>query len=288
MNDFGGKLRQARERRGVSLRQIAASTKISIGALEALERNDVSKLPGGIFSRAFVRSYAIEVGLDPDETVREFLERFHGETSTPSHAAVTGTIHRAPGVPRDVPVRSVPSSEEESSFESQQRMAVVLMKLLALSLPLVGLILYFTIGRGPATAPAGSAAQPNSGAPQGTTDAPPSSATPPPAIPPARPAVVASSGPPPAVPADQPLVLEIHPTAQCWVSLTVDGKTVFARLMQPGEKDVRRIRESAVIEIGDAGAFAFTINGRPGRPLGQPGQVKTARISKATLDEFVR
>src|ERR671911_1276605 len=79
MNDFGGKLRQARERRGVSLRQIAASTKIAVAALEALERNDVSKLPGGIFSRAFVRSYAIEVGLDPEQTVAEFLQRFHAE-----------------------------------------------------------------------------------------------------------------------------------------------------------------------------------------------------------------
>ena len=59
MTDFGGKLRQAREARGISFRQIAASTKISVAALEALERNDVSKLPGGIFSRSFVRSYAV-------------------------------------------------------------------------------------------------------------------------------------------------------------------------------------------------------------------------------------
>jgi cytoskeleton protein RodZ len=76
MIDFGAKLRAARERRGVSLRQIAETTKISVSALEALERNDPSRLPGGIFSRAFVRSYAAEVGLDPDATVREFLERF--------------------------------------------------------------------------------------------------------------------------------------------------------------------------------------------------------------------
>jgi len=59
---FGGKLRDARESRGVSLRQIANATKISVAALEALERNDISRLPGGIFSRAFVRSYASEVG----------------------------------------------------------------------------------------------------------------------------------------------------------------------------------------------------------------------------------
>ena len=76
MNDFGGKLRQAREGRGITLRQIAASTKISVAALEALERNDVSKLPGGVFSRAFVRSYAAEIGLDPDQVLHEFLDRF--------------------------------------------------------------------------------------------------------------------------------------------------------------------------------------------------------------------
>ena len=88
MSDFGGKLRQAREGRGISLRQIATTTKISVGALEALERNDVSKLPGGIFSRAFVRSYAAEVGLDPEQTVREFLDRFDIEPSPAPHVHV--------------------------------------------------------------------------------------------------------------------------------------------------------------------------------------------------------
>ena len=60
--DFGSRMRHAREQRGVSLRQIADATKISVSQLEALERNDVSRLPGGIFSRAFVRSYADERG----------------------------------------------------------------------------------------------------------------------------------------------------------------------------------------------------------------------------------
>ena len=81
--------------------------------------------PGGIFSRAFVRSYAVEVGLDPDETVREFLERFQGEPSP------SATVQIA-----------VP--EEESTFESQQRMASVVLKLVLISIPLVGVILYFT------------------------------------------------------------------------------------------------------------------------------------------------
>lgn len=69
-------MRLAREQRGISLREIAERTKFSVRALEALERNDISRLPGGIFSRAFVRSYAAEIGVDPEQTVRDFLDRF--------------------------------------------------------------------------------------------------------------------------------------------------------------------------------------------------------------------
>ena len=81
---FGGKLRDARERRGISLREIANTTKISMSALEALERNDLARLPGGIFSRAFVRSYALEVGLDPEEAIREFLAQCPADSVTPA------------------------------------------------------------------------------------------------------------------------------------------------------------------------------------------------------------
>jgi cytoskeletal protein RodZ len=81
-NDFGARMRHAREQRGVSLRQIAEATKISVSALEALERNDISRLPGGIFSRAFVRSYAAQIGVDPEQTVREFISQFPHESVT--------------------------------------------------------------------------------------------------------------------------------------------------------------------------------------------------------------
>lgn len=88
--DFGIRMRRLREERGVSLRQIANATKISVSALEALERNDISRLPGGIFSRAFVRSYAIEVGLDPEQTVRDFLIQF------PHDSVTAGSPHAPP------------------------------------------------------------------------------------------------------------------------------------------------------------------------------------------------
>jgi len=69
----GARLRDAREKRGVSLRQIANSTRISVMSLEALERSDLSRLPGGIFTRSFIRAYAQEVGLDPDRTIISLL-----------------------------------------------------------------------------------------------------------------------------------------------------------------------------------------------------------------------
>ena len=260
MTDFGGKLRLARERRGMSLRQIAASTKISVAALEALERNDVSKLPGGFFSRAFVRAYAIEVGLDPEVTVREFLERFHGE---PAPSAI-GSAH------------------DEGIFENQQRIAGAVLKLALIGIPLVGGLLYFTLRSRPAAQPPAGAV--DATAPASPAVAPVAASIPPPSPIPARPAP-----PPPAAPAaaGKTMTLELHPTGECWVSLTVDGQRVFSRLMQAGEKDVREVREGAVIEIGNAGAFAFSVDGRPGKPLGAAGQVRTARITKETLAQYV-
>src|SRR5436190_9480435 len=84
--DLGRKLREARERKGVSLRQIANSTKIAVAVLDGLERNDISKLPAGIFGRAFVRSFATEVGLDPEACLQEFTLQFRDDLATVAHA----------------------------------------------------------------------------------------------------------------------------------------------------------------------------------------------------------
>src|SRR6266567_614617 len=71
---FGARLRETRERQHVALSTIGEQTKIKVSLLEALERDDVSHWPSGIFRRAFVRAYAHAIGLEPDVVVREFLE----------------------------------------------------------------------------------------------------------------------------------------------------------------------------------------------------------------------
>src|SRR6266542_4090869 len=127
MSDFGGKLRLARERRGISLRQIAASTKISVAVLEALERNDISRLPGGIFSRAFVRSYAIEIGVDPEQAVRDFIGQF------PDASVTAGSPH-------------VAQHDYESDSTARGRSPMTIIAVVGVSL-VIGVILFFALSR---------------------------------------------------------------------------------------------------------------------------------------------
>lgn len=85
MPSFGENLRRERELRGVSLRDIAEATKISVRFLQAIEQDRVDVLPGGLFPRAFVRQYARCLGLDADRLVAEFLYA-HGDGVTESVA----------------------------------------------------------------------------------------------------------------------------------------------------------------------------------------------------------
>ena len=96
---FGARLRKRREDQGLGLSMIAEQTKIKRSLLEALERDDVSHWPSGIFRRAYIRAYAHAIGLNADVVVREFLE-VHPEAAevvgTPSAIASATT-----GVPTD-------------------------------------------------------------------------------------------------------------------------------------------------------------------------------------------
>ena len=70
--EAGQQLFEARQRRGLTLDEISRTTKIPVSLLRAIERNDVARLPQGFFTRAFVRAYAAEVGLDADHILESF------------------------------------------------------------------------------------------------------------------------------------------------------------------------------------------------------------------------
>lgn len=73
---LGERLKRQRERRGVSLQDISKQTKIAVALFAGLERGDCSRWPAGLYSRAYVRAYAQAIGLNPDETVEDFVAAF--------------------------------------------------------------------------------------------------------------------------------------------------------------------------------------------------------------------
>lgn len=99
---FGADIKRARERRGLTLDAIADQTKVSATHFAGLERGDVSRWPSGIFRRAFVRSYALAVGLDPESTVAHFCRLFpdpadESAAGTPAVADSATTSAEEPG-----------------------------------------------------------------------------------------------------------------------------------------------------------------------------------------------
>ena len=122
-SNVGARLRAARESKQITLREIATTTKISVSALEALEENDFARLPGGIFTRAFVKAYASEVGLDAEATLRDYIAQVPPTTTAESS-------------------RPDPRAQEHDEFQSQQLMAGTVLTLLVVGIPLAGGLLY--------------------------------------------------------------------------------------------------------------------------------------------------
>lgn len=119
--DPATRLRQAREQKGLSLRQIAEATKLSVRAIELLERDEISALPEGIYRRSIVRAVAREVGLDPEQLLTEFAARH----------------------PDDLPARQAPPATPAGPKGSSafQRVAAAV----SATLPMVVGVLYFAL-----------------------------------------------------------------------------------------------------------------------------------------------
>ncbi len=78
VENFGLHLKHERELRGVALEEIAESTRIHIRFLKALESNDLDQLPGEVFIKGYIRSYARVIGFDSEEMVNVYDESIGG------------------------------------------------------------------------------------------------------------------------------------------------------------------------------------------------------------------
>jgi len=241
-------LREARERRGVSLRELAETTKIAFRVLEALERNDISRLPGGIFGRGFVRAYATAVGLDPEATIQTFIAQFPQESVTAGHPMAV--VH-----------------EDHDAIESNRQAATTFLRLIAVSVPVLVVLAYFaTVGRR-VPPPAIS----TSAVPQGAV-----------AVAPARSDVELEPAP-----VVERLTIVLSATRACAVSATVDGNKVIDGKLAPGDARSFDVRRELVLTVDDGGAVAMTVNGVETNRLGEAGQTASVRIDLENFKTFL-
>lgn len=157
MGELGAKLRGERERRGIGIDEVEAETRIRAKFLLALEEERFDVLPGPAYVRAFVRDYAEQLGLDPQEMVAELNAR--------------------PELVRDdvvmVPPRQV---EAVPLLDRRARIVAWIAAAIVIALVAAAAIAFLALRGSSSGAPAAPPAGPTSPAGQSTTP-PPTSAT---------------------------------------------------------------------------------------------------------------
>jgi cytoskeleton protein RodZ len=266
---FGERLRREREMRGVSLDEIAESTKIGTRLLKALEDEQFDLLPGGIFNKGFVRAYAKYLGMDEEQAVADYLQvSGDGETDVQLLAQQTDKIE-----PR--------YSDLPSSSGRGFPFAPVVVLLVVVVAGFGGWKLYqqqiqkraarrAEQEASAATLSPGAATQvtPGPGTPDDTSattyNAQPSSDAP--AAKPTVPAAAPSSEPLGNSTAPVPssgFEVALKTTGRAWVSLKADGKILVRGVLDAGQVKTLRADHEIVVWTGNAGATEVSFNGKP-------------------------
>lgn len=302
MAGFGDNLRREREMRGITLEEISSTTKISVRFLELLEAEEFSKLPGGIFIRSFIRSYANYLGLDEEQVMAEYqlvAPPQGGEDF--SRLGVTGNSankkNRAPVLPWIIAVILLAggyaifryahhSSEAPLSFGNSPPVSKAVSASASAAANAPGAhppqVLAApqrdsaTTAANPASS--GATANPvsagNSAAANGTAAGAKAGLTP---------AQTFQSNAPPAPAAGNGLTLQVVATEQAWVSVKADGKTALEQVMRPN--DVRTLTAKSYFDVttGNAEGTVLTLNGVTLGPLGRRGEVKVLHLTSDSL-----
>jgi cytoskeletal protein RodZ len=247
------------------LQQLSRTTKISPRVLQVLESSDESRLPARVFTRSFVRSYAVEVGLDPDDIVRRYLEQLEDvPPALPVEPGEPDTHHVA--APSEAPVRP-PARVLRGRFGTATVLTIVAVAIVVLAA---------TRDRGAPPAPAAAAAAPQPAvATAGFAPASPAPVTP-----------VGTGGSAPA--AIDALHIVIAPTGPCWVQAIAGENRLFGGLLNAGDQRTVDAPSDVSLRVGDPAVFAFTINGKPARIAGVAGQAVTVRITRDNYTQFLK
>lgn len=92
MKSLGEILISARKEKKLSIQDIVKATKIEAKYIKALENNDFQKLPSSTFTKGFIRNYAIQIDIPPDELIAVFRRDYHLPQSQSSKTKNTSKI----------------------------------------------------------------------------------------------------------------------------------------------------------------------------------------------------
>ena len=291
MPSFGAKLRLEREKRKITLEQISVSTKIGTRMLQALEEDNFSQLPGGIFNRGFVRAYSRFLGLDEDQTIADYMQA-SGDAPPVSTETVSHEDGSRENVAREDADRENRDKDRDKDKDKVGRLEAsadapprqVPWGVFAGALLVVALALSFWSHRRrehareavrptPATVAtqvsgqvSGSdlptASSPTNGSPIGVS----------------APSVVpkTSHDLAPASPTANPgeFTVVIQAREESWTTITADGKTVSSELLPAGSERVVRGRKEITVRTGNAGGVDFRFNEKKVDVGGDYGEVK--------------
>jgi cytoskeleton protein RodZ len=267
----GERLRRARLDAGKTLDQVAGDTKIQLWILEAIERDDFSRIPGGVFIRGYLTAVARAVGVNPSEILTAYSPEFAPQPAPPP------------------PVLPPPDPNEVTRTPLWQYVVIVAMVLGAV-----------VLWRNMTRTSHDIAAAPIPPAP---VSAPPTT-VPLPAAPPAPPNQPAESGATAttgatapiapvephegdsAVAPSAPLIVQVHANEEVWIEADADGERKAYQLFEQGQELRVEGQKEIRLLVGDAAAVSYTINGKPGRPLGGTGVVRQFVVSPATVESL--
>ncbi len=264
MSSIGETLRNERLRQGLELQAVAESTKINKRMLQAIEAEDFSKLPGGVFTRNFVRQYAVALKLDPAPLESE-LKRLYPDPEetdpvyTKAEEAQLGKI--------------------TYSFSSgKDRSILVSAGWVLLALAGCGGA-YYLLNRTPGAAMNAQnvAVQQQQPVSNSTPVIPAPTSSKPTAPAEAEPQVQAAKESPSSASGSLQVVLSASEPS--WISVKADGKSAFVGTLQPNEKREVSADSSVKIVAGNAGGLEISINGKPINAIGPKGQVRTVELT---------
>jgi cytoskeletal protein RodZ len=247
---IGAQLRASREARGLTIEALARTTRVQPRILAAIERDDVAVVPPRPFGRGFVRAYAEEMGLDGDQTARDYFAQF---------AAVT-----VPPAPAQEPV--------PGPLASSSRVWILVVAVAGM---IAGILLALLVA--PPARSQGPAAvrEPSAGPAPARTAAEPA-LDPPATLPP----IAAPTAAPD--PNAAPVTIVLTAGRPAWVAATADGRRALYGTVAPGAPATVTAQREVVLRVGDAGALTWRINGREVGAMGRPGQVRDVRITPLT------